>query len=149
MRLKMMIIALSALFLMTGSAIAADLTGTWVAEMAAPKMGGGPGGGGPGGGQQGPRKFIFNLKEDGAKLSGTVKGPRGNENEIIDGKIDGDKVSFAVKVQGFQGNEMKIKYEGSVSGDELTLNMSFEGGMGGGPGGGGMQMPPLVAKRQK
>ena len=52
-------------------------------------------------------------------------------------------------MQGFQGNEMKIKYEGSVSGDELTLNMSFEGGMGGGPGGGGMQMPPLVAKRQK
>ncbi len=149
MRLKMMIIALSALFLMAGSAIAANLTGTWVAEMAAPKFGGGPGGGGPGAGQQGPRKFIFNLKEDGTKLSGTVKGPRGNENEIIEGKIDGDKVSFAVKVQGFQGNEMKIKYAGSVSGDELTLNMAFEGGMGGGPGGGGMRMPPLVAKRQK
>ena len=102
MRLKMMVIALSALFLIAGSAIAADLTGTWVAEMAAPKMGGGPGGGGPGGGQQGPRKFIFNLKEDGAKLSGTVKGPRGNENEIIDGKMTAIRFHLQLKCRVFR-----------------------------------------------
>ena len=149
MRVRVLIVALSALFLIAGSAMAADLTGTWVYDMPAGGPGGGGQGGGPGAGQQGPRQIIFKLKADGAKLSGTMKGPRGNENEITDGKIDGDKVSFAVKVQGFQGNEMKINYKGSVSGDELTLNMSFEGGMGGGPGGGGMQMPPIVAKRQK
>jgi len=141
----MIVFAVAAFCFLAAPSFAADIDGTWVAEM--PAIGGGPGGGGPGGGQQGPRQTTFNLKADGAKLTGTVKGPRG-ENEIVDGKNDGDKVSFAVKRPGFQGNEMTIKYEGSVSGDELTLKMSFEG-MSGGPGGGGMEMPPLVAKRQK
>ena len=130
MRLKMMMVVLSALFLLTGSAFAADVTGTWMAEM--PAFGGGPGGGGgQGGGQQAPRQIIFDLKADGAKLTGMVKSSRG-ESEIIDGKIDGDKVSFAIKRQGFQGNEMTIKYDGTVAGDELTVKMSFEGGTGGG-----------------
>jgi hypothetical protein len=143
--------AVAACCLLAVPSFAADIDGTWVAEM--PAFGGGPGGGGPpGGGPQGPREITFNLKADGANLTGTVASPRG-ENEIVDGKIDGDNVSFAVKRPGFQGNEMTIKYEGSVSGDELTLKMSFEGmgggPPGGGPGGGGMEIPPLVAKRQK
>ena len=149
MRLKMIGFAVAAFCLLAVPSFAADIDGTWVAEL--PAFGGGPGGGGPGGGQQGPRVITFNLKADGAKLTGTVKNPRG-ENEIVDGKYNGDKVSFAVKMAGFQGNEITIKYDGSVSGDELTLKMSFEGmqgGMGGGPGGGGMERPPLVAKRQK
>jgi hypothetical protein len=146
MRLKMIVFAVAAFCLLTVPSFAADIDGTWVAEI--PAFGGGPGGGGPGGGQQGPRQIIFNLKADGATLTGTVKSPRG-ENEIVDGKNEGDKVSFAVKRPGFQGNEITIKYEGTVSGDELTLKMSFEGMGGGPPGGGGMEIPPLVAKRQK
>jgi hypothetical protein len=149
MRLKMIGFAVAAFCLLAVPSFAADIDGTWVAEM--PAFGGGPGEGGPGGGQQGPREITFNLKADGANLTGTVTSPRG-ENEIVDGKNEGDKVSFAVKRPGFQGNEITIKYEGSVSGDELTLKMSFEGmggGMGRGPGGGGMEIPPLVAKRQK
>ena len=149
MRLKMFVFAVSVICLLAVPTFAADVDGIWVAEM--PAFGGGPGGGGPGGGQQGPRQIIFNLRADGANLTGTVASPRG-ENEIVDGKIDGEKVSFAVKRPGFQGNEITIKYEGSVSGDELTLQMSFEGmggGPPGGPGGGGMEIPPLVAKRQK
>jgi hypothetical protein len=145
MRLKMMVFAVAAFCLLAAPSFAADIDGAWVAEM--PAFGGGPGGGGDGG-QQGPRLTTFNLKADGAALTGTVKSPRG-ESEIIDGKYEGDKVSFAVKRTGFQGNEMTIKYDGSVSGDELTLKMSFEGMSGGPPGGGGMEMPPLVAKRQK
>ena len=144
MRLKMVVFTVAAFCLLAVPSFAADIDGTWVAEM--PAFSGGPGGGG-GGEQQGPRLVTFNLKADGAKLTGTVKSTRG-ENEIIDGKYEGGKVSFAVKRTGFQGNEITIKYDGSVSGDELTLKMSFEG-MGGGPVGGGMEMPPLVAKRQK
>jgi hypothetical protein len=125
------------------SAVAANITGTWVGEMAAPKMG--PGGGEAGGG--GPMKFTFELKADGPNLSGTVLGPMGNKNEIIDGKIDGDNVSFAVKVDAM-GNEMKINYKGAVSGDEMKLTFTMEGGMGG-PGGGGMPPMELIAKRQK
>ncbi len=145
MRLKIFAVAVSILCLMTISAIAADVTGTWVGEMAAPKMD--PGGGGPGGGPGGPMKFTFELKANGSNLGGTVLGPMGNKNEIIEGKIDGDKVSFAVKVDAM-GNEMKINYKGTVSGDEMKLTFSMEGGMGG-PGGGGMPPMELVAKRQK
>jgi len=125
----------------------ADVTGIWVAEMAAPE--GGPGG--PGGGPSGPMKFTFNFKANGNNLGGTFVGPMGTENEIIEGKIEGDKLSFAVNVNAM-GNDMKINYKGTVSGDEMKLTFSMEGGMGGpggGPGGGGMQMPPLIAKRQK
>ncbi len=128
-------------------AVAADISGTWVGEMAAPKMGpgGGPGGEGPGGG--GPMKFTFEFKADGSNLGGSVLGPMGNKNEIIEGKIDGNNVSFAVKVDAM-GNEMKINYKGTVSGDEMKLTFSMEGGMGG-PGGGDMPPMELVAKRQK
>jgi len=154
MRLKMVAVAVSVLCLMAVSVLAADITGTWVAEMAPPQFGpgngpgGGPSGGpagGPGGG--GPIKFTFNLKAEGPSLSGTVVGPMGNQNEIIEGKIDNDKVSFAVKVNRM-GNEMKINYKGTVSGDEMKIAFSMEGGMGG-PGGGGMPPMEMVAKRQK
>jgi len=151
----MIAVTVSVLCLMVGSAFAADVTGTWVAEMAPPQSSpggstggapsGGPGGG-PGGG--GPMKFTFNLKAKGSSLSGTMIGPMGNENEIIDGKIDNDNVSFAVKVNRM-GNEMKINYKGTVSGDEMKLTYTMEGGMGGPPGGGGMPPMELVAKRQK
>jgi hypothetical protein len=113
----------------------ADVTGIWVAEMS-----------GPGGGPGGPMKITFNMKAEGSSLTGTVEA-MGNKNEIIEGKIEGDKLSFAVNVNAM-GNEMKINYKGTVSGDEMKLTFSMEGGMGG-PGGGGMQMPPLIAKRQK
>jgi hypothetical protein len=148
MRLKIIAVAVSILCTMIASAVAADITGTWVAEMSAPKMGpdgGGPGGGGPGGG--GPMKFTFEFKADGSKLGGAVLVPMGNKNEIIEGKIDGNNVSFAVKVDAM-GNEMKINYKGTVSGDEMKLTFTMEGGMGG-PGGGGMPPMELVAKRQK
>ena len=155
MRLKMVAVAVSILCLMVIPAFAADVTGTWVAEMAPPQFGpggapggapGGSPGGGPGGG--GPMKFTFNLRAEGSSLSGTVVGPMGNENEIIDGKIEDDNVSFAVKVNRM-GNEMKINYKGTVSGDEMKITFSMEGGMGGPPGGGGMPPMEMIAKRQK
>jgi len=152
MRLKIIAVAACMLCLMILSAVAADISGTWVAEMTAPKMGPGgggpgegPGGGGPGGG--GPMKFTFEFKANGSNLGGAVLGPMGNKNEIIEGKIDGNNVSFAVKVDAM-GNEMKINYKGTVSGDEMKLTFTMDGGMGG-PGGGGMPPMELVAKRQK
>jgi hypothetical protein len=148
MRIKMMIVALSVLFLMTGSAFAADITGTWIAEMAAPQGGPGGGGGGGMGGPSGPMKFTFNFKADGSKLTGTQQGPMGQPNDILEGKIDGSNISFIIKVD-MMGNEMKFNYKGTVSGDEIKMSFTMEGGMGG-PGGGGGGMPPMemTAKRQ-
>ena len=152
MRIKMFAMVVAVLCLITGAAVAADITGTWVAEMSGGPGGGGPGGGGPGGGGM---QITFNFKADGSKLTGTSEA-MGNSNEIIDGKIDGDNISFAVKVD-MMGNEMKINYKGVVSGDEIKLTMAFEGGIGGpggggpggGPGGGAPKPMELIAKRQK
>ena len=96
----------------------------------------------------------FKFKADGAKLTGTAIGPQGEENPITDGKIDGDKISFTVKVTGQM--EMTLKYKGAISGEEikLTLSMDMGGGMGGpppggsGPGGGG-GMPPMEITLKK
>ena len=151
MRLKMIVFLVAAFCLFAIPSFAGDITGKWVAEREMPKMQGGGSGGGPGGGMgaMGPMKFTFNLKAEGSKLTGTVQGPFGEPNEIQDGKIEGDKVTFTVKAN-FMGNEMTTRYEGTVSGDEISFKTTREGGMGGPPGGGpGGERPPLIAKRQK
>ena len=143
MRIKMIVALVAAFCLFAVPSFAGGITGKWVAEMAAAQGGPGGGAGGPGGG---PMKFTFDFKADGNKLTGTDTGPMG-PHEILDGKIDGNKISFSVKVNMGQ-NEMKIKYSGTFEGDKLTLKMDMGGGMGG-PGGGGMQRPPLIANRVK
>jgi hypothetical protein len=96
---------------------AGDVNGKWVAEVP---------------GRQGnPQEVTFNLKADGSNLTGTMSSRRGDV-EIKDGKVDGDKVSFTT-VMAMQGNEIKMKYAGVVSGDELKLTRTREGGDGQGP----------------
>jgi hypothetical protein len=114
--------------LTTGLVLAADVTGKWSGEMS------GPGGGG--------MAITFTFKQDGTKLTGTADGPGGQPLQIKDGKVEGDKISFAISFEGGDG-EMKIVHEGSVNGDEMTLNIKMDGGPGVGPGG------PLKLKRTK
>jgi hypothetical protein len=106
-------------------AVAADVTGKWTYEQQG--RGGGP-----------ARQVTITLKQDGAKLTGTVPammggrgGPGGGgggatpppETEITNGKVDGDNVSFEVKRE-FNGNTMVTKYEGTVSGSEMKLKIT-------------------------
>jgi hypothetical protein len=109
--------------------LAADaVTGKWVMERAG--RGGGP-----------TRVTTFDLKADGAKLTGTITepgfGPPGETppppttTPIADGKVDGNNVSFNVN-RDFGGNTMTFKYEGAVSGSEMKVKMTFQG-MGGDP----------------
>src|SRR5262245_58664606 len=83
------------------AAMAADVTGKWTFEQ--PGRGGGPG-----------RPVTITLKQDGAKLTGSVPGfARGGGDappptEITDGKVDGNNVSFTVKREmGGQTNVQK------------------------------------------
>jgi len=97
------------------AAMAADVTGKWTYEQ--PGRGGGPG-----------RPVTITLKQDGAKLTGSVPGMGRGENpppptEITDGKVDGNMVSFTVKRE-FNGNSMVTKYEGTVNGDEMKLKVT-------------------------
>jgi len=97
------------------AAMAADATGKWTYEQ--PGRNGNPG-----------RPVTITLKQDGAKLTGSVPamgrgGQGGAPTEITDGKAEGDNVSFTVKRE-FNGNTMTTKYEGTVSGDEMKLKVT-------------------------
>jgi len=108
-------------------ALAADaVTGKWVSET--------PGRDGT------PRQTTYNLKADGAKLTGTLTqpgfGPPGEAppppitSPIANGKVDGNNISFEV-TRDMGGNSFTMKYEGVVSGSEMKLKITrpdFQGG---------------------
>jgi hypothetical protein len=137
MKTKYLAMAVVILSAMLATAWGADITGKWEGEM--DMMG-----------QSMTLGFIFKVA--GSELTGTSIGPQGNETPISEGKINGDDISFVVKVTGQM--EMTINYKGKISGEEIKLTMQMDmGGMGGPPGGGGpggegMGGPPeLVLKR--
>ena len=112
------------------TAMAADVTGKWTAQM-------------PGRGGQ-TREATFNFKVDGNTLTGTVSGPQG-DMDISEGKIDGDTITFSQTME-FNGNTMKILYKGTVSGDSINFTRTREGG-GGGEGRKGGGPMEFTAKR--
>ncbi|HLK62137.1 MAG TPA: hypothetical protein VKU19_01760 [Bryobacteraceae bacterium] len=117
-------------------AMAADVTGKWTYE--GPGRGGNPG-----------RPVTITLKQDGSKLTGTVPGFGGRggggtppaDNEISNGKVDGNNVYFEVKMN-MQGNEVVTKYEGTLDGDSLKLKITRPGMNGGDP-----RVNDVVAKK--
>ena len=121
MKFKILMMAVAVLGMALATAMAADVDGKWISER--------EGRGGE------TMTTTFTFKADGSNLTGTVSSPMGGDNPISDGKIDGDNISFVVKME-MMGNEMTMKYKGTVAGDEIKMTMEFEGGMGG-PGGGG------------
>src|SRR5260370_10980337 len=116
---KKLLLVVTLALVVAFAAMAADATGKWTFEQ--PGRGGGPG-----------RPTTITLKQDGAKLTGSVPGfGRGGDNppppsEIKDGKVDGDKVSFTV-TREYNGNSMVTKYEGTISGDEMKLKITRDG----------------------
>jgi hypothetical protein len=86
------------------AARAADVTGSWTAEMTTP--------------DGNSFQLAFTFKQDGAKLTGTVQGPEGDPIEISDGKVDGNKISFNVSMNG-----ATISHDGTLNeaGDEIEM----------------------------
>ena len=118
---KKLLFVVTLMLVVAFALMAADVTGKWVAEQ--PGRNGGPG-----------RQVTFDLKADGATLTGTMSGGMGGgrrgggggapqAREISDGKVDGNNISFTVKME-FNGNTMVTKYEGTLSGDELKLKVT-------------------------
>lgn len=93
---------------------AADVSGTYT-------WSGGMGGGGGGGGGGGNENTLV-LKQDGTKLTGSLTGGRGGEQQIEDGSVDGTAIKFAV-TREFNGNKFTTHYEGTVDGDTLKLKI--------------------------
>ena len=128
---KKLLFVVTLMLVVAFALMAADITGKWVAEQ--PGRNGGP-----------PRQTTFDLKANGATLTGTMTGGMGGgrrgggggggggaaaapqAREISDGKVDGNNISFTVKVD-FNGQTMVSKYEGVLSGDELKLKVTRDG----------------------
>jgi len=88
-------------------AVVADLTGKWKGSIKTPD------------GNELP--VTYNFKADGNKLTGTVDSPQGTVS-VDDGKIDGDKFSFKVTVDG---ND--YPHTGKMYTDSCAMDLDFGG----------------------
>jgi hypothetical protein len=111
-RLSLLVAGLALVLIAVVQAAGADVSGKWTASV-------------PGRNGQ-TRDQTFTFKADGEKLTGSVSGMQGAEIPISDGKISGSNISFNVTMN-FQGNEVKLKYEGVAAGDEIKFTRSREG----------------------
>jgi hypothetical protein len=105
------LLILFAAFAFTASA--ADVTGTWKGTAETPN---------------GTIERTFVFKVDGAKLTGETSSEMMGKSTLEDGKIDGDNISFTIKVS-LQGNDMKLNYKGVVSADQIKFHVEADGGI--------------------
>lgn len=71
----------------------------------------------------GVQKYSFHFQLDGEKISGKADAEARGEKRVVElkeGRMDGDKVSF-VEILDFGGNQIRVTYTGTLSGDELKL----------------------------
>jgi hypothetical protein len=95
-----------ALLLLTSTVYAADVDGTWTGTIESP---------------MGDVPVSFTFKADGAKLTGKTMGPDGMEVPIMDGKIDGNTISFTVTFD-FGGMPFMLSYKGVISTDQIKMS---------------------------
>ena len=78
---------------------------------------------------------TYTLKNDGGTLTGTIvqasdaawmQGMNGKALDISDGKVEGDKFSFKVKLDTKQGEKTAV-YEGTIEGDRLKGVIKYRG----------------------
>lgn len=108
MRIKILFQLVSILLFPFVNSHAAEIDGTWKAEFDT---------------QIGIQKYIFVLKQDGEKLTGkTISdiGGEKNEVEITEGKVADSTISF-VEILPFQGMELRIGYEGTLTTDGIKF----------------------------
>jgi hypothetical protein len=94
------------LLVVSVTAFAADVDGTWTGTV------------------QGPMGDIpvgFTFKADGAKLTGTTTGFDGSQVPIMDGKIEGNTITFTVTLD-FGGMPFMLSYKGAVSPDQIKVS---------------------------
>ena len=116
-------LALAVLFVTLGtvSALAADFSGKWTADIA---------------GRNGnTMTTTFEFTVAGGAVTGKITNPRG-ATDIAGGKVDGNTITFTTTMQ-MQGNSMTATYTGTLDGDTIKFSRK----MGDNPG------TDFVAKR--
>jgi len=106
MKRRTLIFATLLTFVFAAAALAADLNGNWKGDLKSPN---------------GDIDTTFVFKVDGEKLTGTVTNMYGEE-QITEGKVSGDDISFIVLAGGGQ---FKIVYVGKVEGDHLRFKVTI------------------------
>jgi len=95
----------------TGIALAADVSGTWTASFDT---------------QVGKQEYTYTLKVDGGVVTGTAKSNLIGDSTLSDGKIDGNKISFVEK-GNYQGMPLQFNYTGEIDGDEIRFKRELMG----------------------
>jgi hypothetical protein len=107
------------------TALAASIDGTWISEKQV----------GDADGKTYAHQSTFSLKNNDGVLTGTVvqtsaapwmRELTGRSLEISDGKVDGEKFSFKLKIENKQGERISV-YEGTIEGDQLKGTVKFRG----------------------
>jgi predicted esterase len=85
--------------------------------------------------KDGSNEIKLELKAEGSKFTGTLDNSQfPGAVELKDGKIEGDKISFNY-VRQMNGQDSKIAWTGTLSGNEMKLKREIGGGPGGAGGG--------------
>ena len=123
--------SMALLLLCVFTAAAADINGKWFAQV------------------PGPNHLLleptFTFKVDGAKLTGTMTYPLGDQVyklDVSEGKVSGDDVSF-VCVSKIRDTETRWIYKGKIAGNEIEFTVEMQGG----PGGSAPVESDVTAKR--
>jgi len=106
MRLKSLALAL---VLAAAPAFAGDIDGKWTGSVDTPG---------------GAIAIAYTFKSEGTTLTGSSLGPDGSPLPIKNGKVDGNKISFAQDIDFGQG-PITFNYTGVVSPTELKLHATF------------------------
>ncbi|GAB1258875.1 hypothetical protein [Aurantivibrio plasticivorans] len=96
------------------TSVFADMSGKWLIKVDSPQASTDP---------------VFELTQDGDKLSGTYTGGMGQSP--VEGSIEDGKFTLNIAVD-FQGQGFTITYSGQQDGDAISGDMDL-GGMGGAP----------------
>ena len=94
------------------TAFAADVSGTWKGTAETPN---------------GTIERTFVFKVNGSNLSGETESPMLGKSTIMDGKMEGDSLSFTIKGK-YEDNEITLNYKGKVSGSEIKFVVEIPGG---------------------
>src|SRR3954462_10106131 len=111
MRKVLFLVIVTATLLFAAPARAADVDGKWSGSLDTPL---------------GTVNVGFNLKAEGATLTGTTTGADGADIAIKNGKIDGDKISFVVSLD-FGGMALDLNYTGVVKPGQLDMTIDVLG----------------------
>lgn len=90
---------------LSAAALASDVSGTWKAQFDS---------------RIGKQSYTFEFHLDNGKLTGKAANEQFGSTDIIEGKVDGDNITF-VEPLNFQGNELRIVYTGKIDGDSIKF----------------------------